>query len=69
MPNTGLNHPAYMKEHRISLLPWQELGELLYPDYTEYDLQEEITKYYKLFYGCDLTNAMYQNLIADALPK
>lgn len=45
------------------------LGELLYPDYTEYDLQEEITKYYKLFYGCDLTDAMYQNLIADALPK
>ena len=37
--------------------------------HTEYDLQEEITKYYKLFYGCDLTNAMYQNLIADALPK
>lgn len=43
------------------------LGELLYPDYTDYDLQEEITKYYKLFYGCDLTDGMYQNLIADAL--
>lgn len=43
------------------------LGELLYPDYTEYDLQEEITEYYKLFYGCDLTDDMYQNLIADAL--
>jgi len=45
------------------------LGELLYPDYTDYNLQEEITEYYKLFYGCDLTNDMYQNLIADALPK
>lgn len=43
------------------------LGELLYPDYTEYDLQEEITEYYKLFYGCELTDGMYQNLIADAL--
>lgn len=43
------------------------LGELLYPDYTDYDLQEEITEYYKLFYGCDLTDDMYQNLIADAL--
>ena len=43
------------------------LGELLYPDYTEYDLQEEITEYYKLFYGCELTDDMYQNLIADAL--
>lgn len=45
------------------------LGELLYPDYTDYNLQEEITEYYKLFYGCDLTDDMYQNLIADALPK
>lgn len=43
------------------------LGELLYPEYTEYDLQEEITAYYQLFYGCDLTDAMYQNLIANAL--
>ena len=42
------------------------LGELLYPDYAEYDLQEKVTEYYKLFYGCDLTDAMYQNLIADS---
>ena len=44
------------------------LGALLYPDYTQYDLQEEITDYYKLFYGCDLTDAMYQDLIANAMP-
>jgi len=44
------------------------LGELLYPQYTDYDLQEEVTAYYKLFYGCDLTDAMYQKLIAGALP-
>lgn len=44
------------------------LGELLYPQYTQYDLQEEITEYYKLFYGCDLTEEMYQALVADALP-
>ena len=43
------------------------LGNLLYPEYTEYDLQEEVTAYYKLFYGCDLTNAMYWDLMADAL--
>ena len=43
------------------------LGELLYPDYAEYDLQEEVTEYYKLFYDCDLTNDMYQALVADAL--
>ncbi|MFW5647080.1 MAG: ABC transporter substrate-binding protein [Acetivibrio ethanolgignens] len=43
------------------------LGELLYPEYTEYDLQEKITEYYKLFYDCDLTDEMYQALIANAL--
>ena len=43
------------------------LGQVLYPEYAEYDLKEEITEYYRLFYGCDLTEEMYQNLIADAL--
>jgi len=43
------------------------LGQLLYPEYTEYDLQEEVTAYYKLFYGCDLTDEMYQKLITNAL--
>ena len=45
------------------------LGALLYPEYVEYDLQTEVTAYYKLFYGCDLTDEMYQNLMADALPQ
>ena len=44
------------------------LGELLYPEYTEYDLQEEVTAYYKLFYGCDLTEEMYRELMVNALP-
>lgn len=44
------------------------LGELLYPEYTEYDLQNAVTEYYKLFYGCDLTEEMYQALMENALP-
>ena len=44
------------------------LGQLLYPEYTAYDLQEEVTAYYKLFYGCDLTDEMYQTLVTNALP-
>ena len=43
------------------------LGTLLYPEYADYDLQEEVTDYYKMFYGCDLTQEMYQELVADAL--
>lgn len=42
------------------------LGELLYPEFTEYDLQEEVTEYYKLFYNCDLTGDMYRDLMAYA---
>lgn len=44
------------------------LGELLYPEYADYDLQEEVTKYYKIFYGCDLTDEMYRNLMVGAMP-
>ena len=44
------------------------LGQLLYPEYTEYDLQAEVTEYYKLFYDCDLTEQMYSALLKDALP-
>ncbi|MBR4290206.1 MAG: ABC transporter substrate-binding protein [Oscillospiraceae bacterium] len=43
------------------------LGTLLYPEYAEYDLQEAVTEYYKLFYGCELTGEMYRDLVADAL--
>ena len=43
------------------------LGELLYPEYTEYDLREEVTEYYKLFYGCELTEEMYRNLVENSL--
>ena len=43
------------------------LGSLLYPQYADYDLQEEVTTYYKLFYGCDLTDDMYQTLIQNAM--
>ena len=43
------------------------LGELLYPEYTNYDLQDAITEYYKLFYDCELTDEMYHALIKNAL--
>jgi len=45
------------------------LGALLYPEYTEYDLQTEVMEYYKLFYGCELTEEMYQELLANSFPR
>lgn len=43
------------------------LGELLYPEYVPYDLQEEVTEYYALFYGCELSDAMYAELTVGAI--
>ena len=42
------------------------LGEILYPEYTAYDLQEVVTQYYELFYGCKLTDEMYNSLTGNA---
>lgn len=45
------------------------LGELLYPEQADYDLEESIRSYYKLFYHTDLTTEMYQDLMKNALPE
>ena len=42
------------------------LGDVLYPEHITYDLQEKITEYYSLFYGCDLTATMYAELIKNS---
>ena len=44
------------------------LGALLYPDYVNYDLQEAVTEYYKVFYNCELTDEMYEALVENAIP-
>lgn len=44
------------------------LGALLYPEYVEYDLQAEVTEFFRLFYGCELTAEMYGELMKNALP-
>jgi len=42
------------------------LTSVLYPDYCDYDVKAEILEYYSLFYGCDLTDAQYEALTANA---
>ena len=39
------------------------LTDTLYPDYTDYDLQSEVTDYYRLFYNCELSGADYAELV------
>ena len=39
------------------------LVKILYPEKAEYDLYTEIARYFRLFYGCDLTEAQYDALV------
>ena len=41
------------------------LGTVLYPEYVSYDLQEEVTTYYELFYECELTEELYIGLVGN----
>lgn len=42
------------------------MAQLLYPDACDYDLYEEVARYYDLFYHCDLTRARYEELTKGA---
>jgi iron complex transport system substrate-binding protein len=50
---------------RILGVRW--LGNLLYPDLYQYDMEAEIRAFYTLFYHMDLTDAQLQELTARAL--
>ena len=39
------------------------LTDTLYPEYTDFDLKEQVTEYYKLFYGCELSDGDYTELV------
>ena len=52
---------------RYLALLW--LPSILYPEYCDYDLQEEVTAYYELFYGVTLTDEQYAALTANAFFK
>jgi len=38
----------------------------LYPEFCDYDVEAEIFEYYRLFYGCELTQEQYDTLTANA---
>lgn len=42
------------------------LTQMMYPQYSEYDLKEEVCEYYRLFYGCQLTDEQYEDVIKGA---
>lgn len=45
------------------------MAKLLYPDAAQYDLHEEVTRFYKLFYHCDITQEQYDALVVNTIGK
>jgi len=45
------------------------LTAVLYPEYCDYDVKADVLEYYRLFYGCELTDAQYDALTANAFLK
>ena len=62
VPHNWMSMPPAVQRY-LSLI-W--LTAELYPDYCDYDVKAEITEYYKLFYGCTLTEAQYGAITANA---
>ncbi len=56
--------PASQRYLALLWLPY-----ILYPEYCDYDLQEEVTEYYEMFYGVTLTDEQYNALTANAFMK
>ncbi len=44
------------------------LPSVLYPQYCDYDVIDEVKQFYRLFYGCELTDAQYEQLVANSFP-
>jgi iron complex transport system substrate-binding protein len=43
------------------------LAQLLYPDVAQYDIYQEVSEYFELFYHCDITIEQYDRLVANSL--
>ncbi len=65
VPHNWMSMPPAVQ--RYLGLSW--LTAELYPDYCDYDVKAEIMEYYKLFYGCELTEDQYETITANAFRK
>lgn len=63
-PWTWLNNPPTVNQ----VLGMQWLPRLLYPDYTNDDMQEVVTEYFNICYGYNLSQEEYDELMVGALP-
>lgn len=62
LPHNWMSMPPSVQ--RYLALIW--LPSVLYPEYCDYDVKAEILEYYKLFYGCTLSDEQYASITANA---
>lgn len=62
VPHNWLGTPPACQQY-LGLI-W--LPYVLYPDLCDYDIKSEITEYYRLFYGCTLTDEMYTEITKNS---
>lgn len=65
LPDNWMSMPPSVQRY-LGLI-W--LTAVLYPEYCEYDVKAEVMEYYKLFYGCALTEVQYEELTYRAFPR
>ena len=65
LPHNWLGMPPSCQ--RYLALIW--LPSVLYPEHCTYDVQEEVTEFYELFYHCTLTDEQYAMITANAFLK
>ncbi len=62
LPDNWMSMPPSVQRY-LGLI-W--LTAVLYPEYCDYDVKTEILEYYRLFYGCELTEEQYNEITARA---
>ena len=68
VPNGPYNWMGFPpSSNRIMGMIW--MSELLYPEYSDYDMEEETIAYYSLFFHCDLTHEQYLELTENSIQK
>ena len=65
LPDNWMSMPPSVQRY-LGLI-W--LPAVLYPQYCDYDVRAEIMEYYKLFYGCELTQEQYDRITDKAFLK
>lgn len=60
LPYNWIDRPPSV--HKILGAKW--LGNLVYPEYFDYDINEEAKEFFSLFYGWDLTDEQLNNILA-----